>query len=71
MLIPAKAFAKQSLQRITFYRCWYLLPGNRKSEAGIGPAWTRSPLFRNQDCNTGVAAADIILKYLLKVECAG
>jgi len=66
MLIPAKAFAKQPLQRIAFYRRWNLFPGDRKSEARV-----HSPVFRNQDCNTGVATSDIILKYLLEIDCAG
>jgi hypothetical protein len=66
MLIPAKAFAKQPLQRIAFYRRWNLFPGDRKSEPRV-----LSPVFRNQDCNTGVATSDIILKNLLEIDCAG
>ena len=66
MLIPAKALAKKPFQRIAFYRFRHLFPGNRKSEAR-----DLTPIPRNQDCNTGVATSDIVLKYLLELESAG
>ncbi len=66
MLIPAKTFAEKSLQRIALHRLWYLFLGNRKSESRAF-----NLVFRNQDCNTGVATSDIILKNLLEFACAG
>ncbi len=66
MLISAKALAKKALQRIAFYRFRHLFPGNRKSEARI-----RTPILSNQNCNTGVATSDIVIKYLLEIESAG
>jgi len=66
MLIPTKTLAKKPLQRIALYRFGHLFPGNRKSEARVD-----TPILRNQDCNTGVAASGIVLKYLLEIESAG
>jgi len=65
-LIPAKAFTKQSLQHIAFYRGRYLFPGDRKPEARA-----LARFIRNQNCNTGIATSDIVLKYLLEIDRTG
>ena len=62
MLIPAKAFAKQSLKRIALNCSLYLLSGDRKAEAGAG-----ARISRNQDCHPGVAMSNIIFKNLLEI----
>jgi len=61
MLIFTETLPKQPFQRIALYRGRYLLSGQRKSKAGVHAA-----LFSNQDRNAGVAAPNIILKYLLE-----
>ena len=66
MLIPAKAFAKQSFQRIALHRPGYLFPGNSESQAR-----TVTRILRNQDCHPGVAASNIVLKNLLEIDRAG
>lgn len=63
MLIFTEAFSKQPFQRISFYRGRNLLPCQRKSKAGAYAA-----LLSNQDRDARVAAADIILKNLLKID---
>ena len=66
MLILAKTLAKQPLQRITLYRLRNLFPGYSESETRM-----TSRFFTDQDCNTGVAPSNIVLKYLLELDRAG
>jgi hypothetical protein len=62
MLILTEALPKQPFQRISLHRCRYLLACQRKPEAGAYTA-----IFTNQNRNAGVATANIVLKYLLKI----
>jgi len=63
MLIFTETLPKQPFQRIALYRGRYLFSCQRKSKAGVHTA-----LFSNQDRNAGVAAPNIVLKYLLEIE---
>jgi hypothetical protein len=63
MLICTETLPKQTFQRITLYRGWYLLSCQCKSKAGVYTA-----LFPNQDRNAGVTTPNIILKYLLEID---
>ena len=63
MLISTKAIAEQALQFIAFHCLCYLFTRYRKTQTR-----TIASLFTNQDCNTGIAASNIILKYLLELE---
>ena len=60
--VAAKAFAKQPFQRVTLHRFWHLFAGNRETETRVVAL-----LRADQDRQAGVAAAKIILKYLLKL----
>lgn len=64
--VPAKAFAKQAFQCIPFYRLRDLFTRYCKSEARV---FTLS--CSDQDGYTIVAATNIVLKYLLKIDRAG
>ncbi len=66
MLILAKTFTKQPLQRIALYRLRNLFPGNSESETRVA-----SRFLSDQDCDTGVAPSNIVLKYLLELDRAG
>ena len=66
MLILAKTLTKQPLQRIALYRVRNLFPGDSESETRV-----ISRFFSDQDCNTGVAPSNIVLKYLLELDRAG
>ena len=61
MLLPAKALAEQSFQRVPFYRFLNLFSRYRKPEARAV-----ARVFTDQYGNTGVAPTKIILKDLLK-----
>jgi len=66
MLIPAKTLAKKPFQRIPVYRFSDLFPGDGKSEARAV-----ARIFSNQNCHPVIATSNIVLKYLLKIDCAG
>ena len=63
MLCFAEAFSKQAFQPVSTYRSRYLLARYRESQARKFTLF-----FSYQDRDTGVSAAEIILKYLLKFE---
>ena len=66
MLIFAKTLTKQPLQRIALYRLRNLFPGDSESETRVV-----SRFFSDQNCETGVAQSNIVLKYLLEIDRAG
>lgn len=66
MLILAKTFTKQPLQRIALYCLRNLFPGYGESETRMATRFVS-----DQDCDTGVAPANIVLKYLLELDRAG
>jgi hypothetical protein len=65
MPVFAKALPQQPFQRITLHRGWYLFACYRKPDAR---ACTR--IFTNQERNTVIANSNIVLKNLLKIDCA-
>ena len=62
ILLFAKAFPKQTFQRVAFYRFLNLLSCNCESEARA-----QTLVFAHQNGNTRITLAEIIFKYLLKV----
>lgn len=65
MTIFAKALPKHPFQRITLYCCWYLFARYRKPYARACPC-----IFTNQERDTVIANSNIVLKNLLKIDCA-
>jgi len=63
MLRFTKAFAKQSLQLVPLYRRWYLFARYRKAQTRPVTGFSS-----DQDRNTGISTAEIVLKNLLKLE---
>ena len=61
--VLAKALAQQAFQRVTLYRFRHLLAGDRKPEARVVAC-----ILADQDRQASVAAAKVILKYLLKLD---
>jgi len=65
MPVLAKTLAKQAFQRISPDRGRYLFTRYRKSDAR-----TISRILADQKRDAGVANSNIVLKNLLKIDCA-
>ena len=61
--LSSKTLAKQAFQPVSPYRSRYLFARNREAKPG---AFTR--LATHKDRDTGVGAAEIVLKYLLEFD---
>ena len=66
MLVPAETFTKKPFQRVAAYRFSDLFPGDGKSEARA-----IARMFSDQNRHPVIATSNIVLKYLLKIDCAG
>ena len=65
MPVFAKTLTKQAFQRITPDRGRYLFTRYRKSNA-----WAITGILADQKRDAGVANSNIVLKNLLKIDCA-
>ena len=65
MPVFAKTLAKQAFQRISLDRGRYLFTCYRKSDTRV-----ISRIFADQKRDAGVANSNIVLKNLLKIDCA-